>query len=663
MLKLLKSIWLGLTLILLASGLLLLSDLGRRQSARPVAKALPRLAVLQWFSTDLLDHTVAGMLEGLRQQGFENGRTAEIRLLNASGDGATGNTMAQELAGGSYDLVLTASTLAMQTVAKANTARRAVHVFAAVTDPYGSGVGIAGPKPDQHPAHLVGVGTFQPVEHAIRIARQMNPALHTLGTVWNPGESNSEACVKKARAACKELEIKLVEASASNTSEVPEAVRAILAQGAEAIWEGGDNVAISAIGAIVSAARAVRVPVFTNDPVDTTKGALFGLGASYHAVGLAAGEMAGKILRGASPQTFGVENLVPEVLAIDEALVREFAGWSIPAELRAQAQVAVAAAAAPGVAAAAAPPPPSAPSRPWEIRVVRYNDAQFSEDTWRGIENGFKQQGRLDGREVNLTCLNAQGDMTTLTSIMTAVRAAQPDLVMPISTPALQAALRQAGELPIVFACVGDGVLAGAGKTVTDHLPNVTGITTFSPFAAMAKLIRQAVPQARTVGTLFTPGEVNSEQYRSAFASALQAEGLVLSAVPITSSAEVAEAVTELLRHELQVVGQISDNLTRPAFAQIARRSREAKLPFFCFDSSGVKEGATLALARDFYATGYEAAELAVKVLRGAAPKDIPFANTRTETLTICPDLLTTYGVVLPAELRQRAQVMNSPTP
>jgi ABC-type uncharacterized transport system substrate-binding protein len=336
MLKLLKSVWLGLGLIALASGLLLLSDLGRRQSARPVAKALPRLAVLQWFSTDLLDLTVAGMVEGLRQQGFEHGRTADIRFFNASGDNATGNTMAHDLAGGTYDLVLTASTLAMQTVAKANAAGRVVHVFAAVTDPYGSGVGIAGPKPDQHPAHLVGVGTFQPVEHAIRIARQMNPELRQIGSVWNPGESNSEACVRQARAACKELGITFLEASANNTSEVPEAVRSVLAQGAQAIWVGGDNVAISALGAITSAARAVRVPVFTNDPVDTTKGALFGLGASYHTVGLAAGQMAGKILRGAAARTFAVENLVPEALATNDALVTEFAGWSIPAELRAR---------------------------------------------------------------------------------------------------------------------------------------------------------------------------------------------------------------------------------------------------------------------------------------------------------------------------------------
>ena len=64
MLKLLKSIWLGAVLIIVASGLLLFSDLDRRQdNGRRTAKpSLPRLAVMQWASTDLLDHTVAGMV-------------------------------------------------------------------------------------------------------------------------------------------------------------------------------------------------------------------------------------------------------------------------------------------------------------------------------------------------------------------------------------------------------------------------------------------------------------------------------------------------------------------------------------------------------------------------------------------------------------------------
>ena len=88
MLKTLRGIWLGVLLIVFASALLLYSDKDRRQrsSHPPVAHSLPRIAVMKWTSTDLLDHTVEGIVEGLRKQGFEHGRSADIHFLNASGD-------------------------------------------------------------------------------------------------------------------------------------------------------------------------------------------------------------------------------------------------------------------------------------------------------------------------------------------------------------------------------------------------------------------------------------------------------------------------------------------------------------------------------------------------------------------------------------------------
>jgi len=458
--------------------------------------------------------------------------------------------------------------------------------------------------------------------------------------VYNPSEDNSEACLRKARKICQELEIQLVEANAGNTSEVPEAIRSVLSRGVEAVWIGGDTVAIAAINAIVSAAKAGGVPVFTNDPNDIRRGALFGLGASYEQVGTAIGDLGGRVLNGADPATFGVANLVPEVLTLNEPLAKELAAWSIPESVRKRS----------GASQAAAI------GRPYEIRIARYNDAQFSADTERGILDGFKKQGLQAGREFNFRSLNAQGDMTTLTSIMTALKAERPDLIMTISTPTLQAALRQVDKLPVVFACVADAIRAGAGKSETDHVPNMTGITTLAPFAPMARLIKMSVRNVRVVGTLFSPGEVNAELNRKWFAEALEKEGLKLVAVPINSSAETSEATGMMLRSDIQVACQIMDNTARPGFAQMAKRAKEADLPFFCFDSSGVKEGATLALGRDYYFSGVEAAEVAVKVLRGANPAQIPITNTRTEIVVINPDLIKKYGLALPPEYLKTAQ-------
>ncbi len=650
MFKLICNVWLGVLLIGLASLLLLLSDLNRRQGRSSIARrqALPRLAVMQWASTGLLDNTVKGIAEGLRQQGIEDGRTASIRYFNASGDPSTGNMMARELVGGRYDMVLTASTLALQAVAAANREGRVMHVFGGVTDPYGSGVGITGPEPDQHPRHLVGVGTFQPVDSSFRIARLMNPNLKQIGVVWNPGEYNSGACVKVARAVCAELGLKLIEVNANNTSEVPEAIRSVLAHGVDAVWVGGDTVAIASINAIVTAARGDGIPIFSNDPTDANNGALFGLGASYEQVGEAVGTLGGKILQGAASCTFGVKNMAPEVLAVDEVLADSLLDWTLTDALRAQA-------AASQLTSSGSRTP--VPARPFEIRIVRYNDAAFSEDTARGIMDSLAAAGWQEGREFNVRTLNAQGDMTTLSSILTAVVNDQPDLIMPISTPALQATLRQAGLLSIVFSSVGDGVRAGAGETVSNHMPNVTGITTKSPFEGMAKLIKKTVPGVTTVGTLFSPAEVNSELYRAWFEEALREVGIRLVSVPVNSSAETSESTVALLRMEPQVIAQISDNTTRPGYAQIVRRATDVDIPFFCFDSAGMRDGAALALARDFYHTGFEAGEVAVRVLQGESPQFIPFTNTRTEVMVINREVMDRFDLRLPAEYQAQCTV------
>jgi ABC-type uncharacterized transport system substrate-binding protein len=171
----------------------------------------------------------------------------------------------------------------------------------------------------------------------------------------------------------------------------------------------------------------------------------------------------------------------------------------------------------------------------------------------------------------------------------------------------------------------------------------------------MAGLIRETFPRAKKVGTLFTPAEVNSEIYRAWFEEALKKEGIELVAVPVSSSAETAEATGVLLRSGIELIAQIADNATRPGYAQIIRRARDEGVAFFCFDSAGMKDGAALALARDYYHTGREAAQVALRVLKGESPRTIPFANTKTQVLVVNTAVLTGLGVDLPDAIMARA--------
>src|SRR5215212_7586389 len=221
----------GLILILAASAVLVLTDRPRPESGPGTAAAAPgvqSVALFQHISQPSLEEGARGVLAGLAASGYRDGETIRLRRFSAEGDAATSNTIARELVGGDYGLIVTLSTPSLQAVAGANRDAKVSHVFGMVSDPVAAGVGIARDDPSKHPAYMTGLGTMQPVAEAFRIARRLNSKLARVGVVWNPSEANSEACTRIARATCKELGIELLEANVENSAAVREAVASVI---------------------------------------------------------------------------------------------------------------------------------------------------------------------------------------------------------------------------------------------------------------------------------------------------------------------------------------------------------------------------------------------------------------------------------------------------
>ena len=141
----------------------------------------------------------------------------------------------------------------------------------------------------------------------------------------------------------------------------------------------------------------------------------------------------------------------------------------------------------------------------------------------------------------------------------------------------------------------------------------------------MARTVREVLPRARRVGTLFTPGEVNSVLARQRFEEALKSEGLELVSLPVNGPTEVSDAALTLCQSGIDVLCQISDNLSNASFPAIARACEMAKTPLFTFSPSQVKSGAVLGLGSDFAENGREAGLLVAEVIRGKDPSRIPF--------------------------------------
>jgi hypothetical protein len=103
-----RRLLLGFFLILATSGILLLSDLGSRESSKARAakpSAPKRVAILQHASQTVLDDGRQGMIEGLAERGWHVGRNLELTTFNAEGDMPTAQTIAKAMVSGNHDHV------------------------------------------------------------------------------------------------------------------------------------------------------------------------------------------------------------------------------------------------------------------------------------------------------------------------------------------------------------------------------------------------------------------------------------------------------------------------------------------------------------------------------------------------------------------------------
>jgi len=330
-----KRLVLGLSVIALASAVLLFSD---RNHGKSASNAIPRLALFQQASGQAADEGVRGILDGFTAAGYVQGKNIDIQRFNAENDSATANAIARQITSGGYDVALSVTTRATQAVANANRDGHVKHVFGIVADPPSAGIGCSRSNPLDHPKHLVGIGSFIPPEKAFRLARRMYPGLKAVGVAWNPSESNSEAFMIKAREICKELDIRLEEAPVDNSSAVAEATLSLVARGIDAIWISGDVTVNLAAEQVIAAARQGHIPAFSIIPPMTKLGALFDLGADFHDVGVETADLAVKVLKGADLTKIPITNSIPTRLLINRGALKGLkAPWIIPPDVIASA--------------------------------------------------------------------------------------------------------------------------------------------------------------------------------------------------------------------------------------------------------------------------------------------------------------------------------------
>jgi ABC-type uncharacterized transport system substrate-binding protein len=292
------------------------------------------------------------------------------------------------------------------------------------------------------------------------------------------------------------------------------------------------------------------------------------------------------------------------------------------------------------------------------LALLQYSDSPLSETSMHGIIDGLASFGYIRDKDYDLSVSNAQGDIATLNMMVDAVITDRPDLVFVTSTPTLQVAAKKIKDLPVVFSVVADPLIVGAGKSDVDHLPNITGISTLGDFEGMIKWVRLINPGAKSIGTLFTPGESNSVKNMEVLKKYAERAGLKMITVPINNSQDIVDATLTLTSMRPDVICQIVDNLTSTSAGTIIKSAKDQGIPVYGFVTDQAKKGAVLVVSRDFYQAGVDAVMLAKKVFNGTSPADIPFQNVSKTNIIFNLEEAKRFHITIPEDILKRKDII-----
>jgi putative ABC transport system substrate-binding protein len=269
----------------------------------------------------------------------------------------------------------------------------------------------------------------------------------------------------------------------------------------------------------------------------------------------------------------------------------------------------------------------------------------------KGLVDELAKLGYEKGKNLTVQHQTAQGDIPTTVQIASKFVGAEPDVIVGISTPSAQAIAAKAPKSQaVVFTAVTDPVGAKLVSNLEKPGGNITGTSDMSPIKKHLELIKQIMPNAKTVGVLHNPGEANSLTLIEALEAEAPALGLKIVKAGANNSGAVLSSARSLVG-KADAIYVPTDNTIVSAFEAVVKVGIDAQIPVFAGDTASVKRGAVAALGFNYYDVGRQTGQLVAKIFEGANPGDLSVELPTILELFVNPTAAEKMGLTLPADI------------
>lgn len=277
-----------------------------------------------------------------------------------------------------------------------------------------------------------------------------------------------------------------------------------------------------------------------------------------------------------------------------------------------------------------------------------------------GFLQGLADEGIVEGENLTVLYENAQADGGTASQIMNNFLSKKVDLICAIATPIAQSAYSAAKDtdVPVIYTAVTDPVLAELANEDGTPVGEITGTSDKLPVESQLKMIRTMLPDAKTIGIMYSTSEINSVSAIEEYKEAAPEYGFEIVESGISSTADIPLAADALVE-KVDCINNLTDNTVVSSLPVILDKAAKKNIPVFGSEIEQVKIGCLAAVGLDYVSLGEQTGKMAAQVLKGEKKaSEMNFEVIEEAAFYGNNKVAENLGITIPAELSDNAAAL-----
>jgi putative tryptophan/tyrosine transport system substrate-binding protein len=293
----------------------------------------------------------------------------------------------------------------------------------------------------------------------------------------------------------------------------------------------------------------------------------------------------------------------------------------------------------------------------YRIGVLETMSATLNTANLDAFRQGLRELGYEERRDFVIEYRSADGRPERFPGLATELVRLKVDLIVTRGTPAVLAAEKATGSIPIVMATSADPTRFGIVSSLARPGGNVTGLSTIAVELAgkRLELLKEAIPRITRIALLGNMSNPASTSNWRQIEVAARSLGLEPQLLDVRVPEDFARAFDTAIKHRADAVQVTNDTLTQTNLRRIVDLSAKHRLPSIFASREFVDAGGLMAYGPNFTDLYRRAATYVDKILKGAKPADLPIEQPTKFELVINLKTAKALGLTIPQSLLVRA--------